>query len=198
VLRRTLLQTGVAFFFLRPARALARILQAPPFSLAEIETLSAIAEVVLPSDLSAQERKRVVDRFVAWFVNYRQGADMGHGYGASTLRQPAGPSPVTRYPPQFVAIATAARERGGATFAALPAASRREIVEKLLNEPQPVNRLPAQPTGASLIADLMGSYFTSSNAWDRCYQAQILRDYCRTLDNSEQAPRAINGGRGPR
>jgi hypothetical protein len=62
---------------------------------------------------------------------------MGHGYGASTLRQPSGPSPVLRYPPQFVALANAARERGGATFAALPAASRREIVEKLLNEPQP-------------------------------------------------------------
>jgi hypothetical protein len=84
----------------------------------------------------------------------------------------------------------------GETFAALPAASRREIVEKLLNEPQPVNRLPAQPTGASLIADLMGSYFTSSDAWDRCYRAQILRDYCRTLDNSAEQPRAINGGRG--
>jgi hypothetical protein len=52
-----------------------------------------------------------------------------------------------------------------------------------------VNRLPAQPTGASLIADLMGSYFTSSDAWDRCYRAQILRDYCRTLDNSAEQPR---------
>ena len=198
MLRRTLLQTGVAFFFIRPARALARILQAPPFTIAETETLSAIAEVVLPSDLSAQERKRVVDRFVTWFVNYRQGADMGHGYGASTLRQPSGPSPISRYAPQFAALATAARERGGATFAALPAVGRREIVQKLLNEPQPVNRLPAQPTGASLIADLMGSYFTSSNAWDRCYRAQILRDYCRTLDNSAEQPRAITGVRGPR
>ena len=165
----------------------------PPFSIADIETLSAIAEVVLPSDLSAQERKRAVDRFVAWFVNYRQGADMGHGYGASTLRQPSGPSPVTRYPPQFMALATAARGRGGATFAALPVAGRREIVEKLLNEPQPVNRLPAQPTGASLIADLMGSYFTSADAWDRCYRAEIQRDNCRTLDNSAEAPRAIRG-----
>ena len=196
MLRRTLLQTGVGFFFIRPARALARILQAPPFSIAETETLSAVAEVVLPSDLSAQERKRAVDRFVAWFVNYRQGADMGHGYGAATLRQPSGPSPITRYPSQFAALATAARERGGSTFAALPAASRRDIVEKLLNGPQPVNRLPAQPTGASLIADLMGSYFTSADAWDRCYRAEIQRDNCRTLDNSAEQPRAINGGRG--
>lgn len=195
MLRRTLLQTGVAFFFIRPARALARILQAPPFSVAETETLSAIAEVVLPSDLTAQERKRIVDRFIAWFANYRAGADMGHGYGASTLRQPSGPSPISRYPPQFAALANAAQERGSASFAALPTAARREIVEKFLNEPQPVNRLPAQPAGASLIADLMGSYFTSSNAWDRAYRAQILRDYCRTLDNSAEQPRPIQGRR---
>jgi hypothetical protein len=193
MLRRTLLQTAVAFFVVRPTRALARLLQAPPFSTSEIETLSSIAEVVLPSDLGAQNRKRAVDRFVAWFVNYRPGADMGHGYGASTVRQPAGPSPAARYPPQFVALETAARERGAATFSALPAAARREVVEKLLNEPQPVNRLPAQPTGASLIADFMGSYFTSADAWDRCYRAEIRRDSCRTLDDSARQPAAISG-----
>src|SRR5690349_20059651 len=147
MLRRTLLQIAVTLLAVRPVRALARMLQAPPFSTREIDTLSAIADVVLPSALSAQEKKRAVDRFVAWFVNYRQGADMGHGYGASTLRQSSGPSPVSRYPQQFVAIESAARERGGGTFASLPIATRREIVEKLLNEPQPINRLPAQPTG---------------------------------------------------
>jgi hypothetical protein len=195
MLRRTLLQTAVAFFVVRPTRALARMLQAPPFSTREIETLSSIAEVVLPSDLGAADRKRVVDRFAAWFVNYRQGADMGHGYGASTLRQPSGPSPAARYPPQFAALENAARERGGATFTALPIAARREVVEKLLNEPQPVNRLPAQPTGASLIADFMGSYFTGADAWDRCYRAEIRRDSCRTLDDSAQQPTAISSRR---
>jgi hypothetical protein len=191
-----MLQTAVGFLVFRPVRALARMLQAAPFSARETETLTSIAEIVLPSDLTAQERRRVVDRFTAWFVNYKPGADMGHGYGASTLRQPSGPSPAQRYPPQFAAIDAAVKERGGSTFAALPAATRREIVEKLLNEPQPVNRFPAQPTGASLIADFMGSYFTSANAWDRCYRAQILRDSCRTLDNSEQQPQAMRAGRG--
>jgi hypothetical protein len=191
MLRRTLLQVAASLLAVRPVRALARMLQAPPFSTREIETLSAIADVVLPTALSAQDRKRVVDRFVAWFVNYRQGADMGHGYGASTLRQPSGPSPVSRYAPQFTAIEAAARERGGGTFASLPAAARRDIVEKLLNEPQPVSRLPAQPTGANLIADFMGSYFTGADAWDLCYRAEIRRDSCRTLDDSTRQPRAI-------
>ena len=58
-----MLQTAVGFLVFRPVRALARMLQAAPFSARETETLTSIAEIVLPSDLTAQERKRVVDRF---------------------------------------------------------------------------------------------------------------------------------------
>ena len=68
---------------------------------------------------------------------------------------------------------------------------RLRVVEELLNNPQPVNRLPAQPTGASLVADLMGSYFNSADAWDTCYRAEIQRDSCRTLDNSAEPPRPV-------
>src|SRR4030095_4359630 len=159
MLRRTLLQFIAALVVSRPIRSLARVLQAPPFKPLAIATLVALADVVLPADLASAGRRRVVDRFVAWFVNYREGADMGHGYGASTLRTPSGPSPALRYPEQFAALDAAARDRGAASFSALPPAARREIVEKVLNEPRPVNRLPDQPTGANLIADVMGSYF---------------------------------------
>jgi hypothetical protein len=129
-----------------------------------------------------------VSAFASWFANYKQGADMGHGYGASTLRAPSGASPFSRYAAQFTALDATAKSRGGQTFRALAVADRRIVVEQFLNDPQPVNRLPGQPTGANLIADLMGSYFTSANAWDVCYGAQILRDSCRTLENSESAP----------
>ena len=193
MLRRTLLQIIAALVVSRPIRSLARVLQPPPFKPLEIETLVALADVVLPSDLTPAGRRRVVDRFVAWFVNYREGADMGHGYGASTLRTPSGPSPALRYPEQFAALDAAAKDRGAASFAVLAPAARREIVEKLLNEPRPVNRLPAQPTGANLIADVMGSYFTSAEAWDRCYRAEIGRDSCRTLDDSAGEPRRFEG-----
>jgi hypothetical protein len=130
---------------------------------------------------------------VAWFVSYREGADMGHGYGASTLRPPSAASPALRYPQQFAALDAAARDRGAAAFAALAPAARREVIEKLLDEPQRVNRLPARPTGANLIADFMGSYFTSADAWDRCYRAEIRRDSCRTLDDSAAEPRPLEG-----
>lgn len=163
------------------------------FDADQTATLNALAETVLPSGLSANDRRLAVRSFVSWFANYKAGADMGHGYGASTLRQPSGPSPIARYPPQFAALADAARARGAASFAGLPIAARREVVEVFLNQPQPVNRLPAQPTGANLVADFMGSYFNSQDGWNLCYRAEINRDACRTLDNSEKAPAPIKG-----
>ena len=192
MLRRTLLKSLAAAFAARPAATLAQ--QAAPattFSPTEIETLHAIGDVVLPAEISADARRKAVTTFVSWFANYRQGADMGHGYGASTLRTASGPSPFSRYAAQFTALEASARSRGGLTFRALSAPDRRIIVEQLLNDPQPVNRLPAQPTGANLVADLMGSYFTSADAWDTCYRAEIQRDSCRTLDNSAEPPRPI-------
>jgi hypothetical protein len=190
--RRTLLKTLAAAFAARPAATLAQqAAAATTFSPSEIETLHALAEVALPAEIGADARRKAVTAFVSWFANYRQGADMGHGYGASTLRAASGASPFSRYAAQFTALEATARSRGGPTFRALPASDRRAIVEQLLNDPQPVNRLPAQPTGANLVADLMGSYFTGADAWDVCYHAEIQRDSCRTLDDSAEPPRPI-------
>ena len=167
----------------------------PAFSAAEISTLGAIAEVVLPSTLTADDRRIAVRAFTTWFNNYKQGADMGHGYGASTLRQPSGPSPIARYPAQFAALDAAARDQGAQTFAALAPPVRRQVVESLLNT-TPVSRMPAQPSGANLVADFMGLWFNSQEGWNACYQAEINRDTCRTLDGSERPPKPI--GKEPR
>jgi hypothetical protein len=170
--------------------------QAPPIADAEVATLQAIAEVVLPTAVAQAERDRVVAAFVAWVRNYRENADMGHGYGSSTLRQRSSASPAGRYPAQFAALEAAAKASGAASFAALPIEGRRQAIEAALNTPQPVTRMPAQPTGQNLIADFMGSYFTSADAWDLAYQAQIGRDRCRTLDGSDQAPEPLGRSQG--
>jgi len=196
--RRTWLRALGACFLLRKAGVPVLALDAPPaqaatFAASEISALTAIAEVVLPTALTADDRRLVVRAFSSWFANYTPGADMGHGYGSSTLRASSGPSPISRYPAQFAALDQAATVRGAKTFAALPIAARRELVESALNTPQPVNRLPASPTGANLVADLMGSYFNSQDGWNLCYRAEINRDSCRTLDDSSSAPKPIRG-----
>jgi hypothetical protein len=186
--RRTLLRsllTALAAGPLARARLFARGQQ---LSGAEIATLNAIAEVVLPSELGADGRDLVVERFVTWVREYREGADMGHGYGFASLRRPSGPSPAGSYPAQFDALDAAARSAGGATFAALPVDARRIIIENALNTPQRVTRLPSQPNGANLVADFMGLYYSSPDAWDLAYERRIGRDRCRSLDGSDARP----------
>jgi hypothetical protein len=190
--RRTLFQSVAAVLLSRP---FARWPIAAPAQAAlssrDVATLHAVADVVLPDAVGADGKALVVDRFVAWVKNYREGADMGHGYGASTLRRPSGPSPALRYPPQFAALDQAAVALGATTFAALSRQRRVSIVEARLNEPERVTRLPSQPTGANLIADLMGFYFNGPDARDLCYQRDIGADRCRSLAGSEQEPERL-------
>src|SRR6188472_4026306 len=136
MLRRTLLKSLAAAFAARPVVTLAQqAAGATTFSPTEVDTLHAIADVVLPAEIGADARRKAVAELASWFANYRQGADMGHGYGASTLRAGSAPSPFSRYASQFAALEATARARGAQTFRALPAPDRRAIVEELLNNP---------------------------------------------------------------
>jgi len=198
--RRTLLQSIAGVFVARPLVDLQGASQAsaavPDLTTANVAALHAVGEVVLPASIGERARRDAVEKFVAWVRNYKSGADRGHGYGASTLSAPTGPSPALQYPAQFAALDAQAASQGAASFAALPLDKRRGVVETLLNTPQPVNRLPARPTGANLIADVMGFYFTGADAQNLAYNAEINRDSCRSLDGSDRAPAPLGGGRG--
>ncbi len=181
-----------ALVALPPVARLRAAAQAPspvaPFTDDQKAALSAIADVALPVSIGAAGRTAATDRFIAWHLNYKASADMGHGYGASTLRPPS-PAPVLpRYAAQFTALDQAAKAQGAMSFASASAVIRRAIVETALNTPQPVNRMPARPTGANLVADFMGLYFNSAAAFDEAYNSAIGRDRCRGLDGSDQAP----------
>src|SRR6187402_315978 len=176
--RRTLLQSlaaAIAAPRLWPKASL-RAQTAANLTDANVAALTAMAEVVLPSSLDAANRDAVVSRFVGWVRNYREGADRGHGYGASRLSAPTGPSPAAMYPPQFAALDRFAADAGAPDFVRASREIRRAVVIKALNEPQPTTRMPASPTGANLVADFMGLYFNGSDAWDLCYQAAIGSD----------------------
>src|SRR4051812_16505115 len=100
--RRTLLQSLAAALLVRPPLpSLAAGQSTAPLTEAQAATLRALAEVVLPSALGDAGRGAAVDRFAAWIRDYREGADRGHSYGASTISPAAGPSPALRYPAQF-------------------------------------------------------------------------------------------------
>ncbi len=146
-------------------------------------TLAAIAEVVLPAEA---DRPAAVSAFTRWIANYKEGADTDHGYGNTRIRT-TGPSPARNYPAQIAALDAAAKAKSAAGFAAASLDQRRALVEAAIADAK-VERLPARPTGAHIITDLMGHYFNSSSASDLCYRANIGRDSCRGLPGSENAP----------
>lgn len=167
----------------------------PPFTTDQTAMLAAIADVTLPASIGEAGRATATQRFVTWHLNYRMGADMGHGYGASTVRA-GSPAPVLpRYAAQFAALDQAAKAQGAASFVAASSEIRRTVIEAALNTPQPITRMPARPTGANLIADFMGLYFNGAAAFDQAYNAAIGRDRCRGLDGSDQPPPPLPASR---
>jgi hypothetical protein len=194
--RRTLLQTIAAVLFTGPLARVGLLAQTPRAVLtdANIATLKAVSEAVLPSALGEAGRSAAVDRFVAWVRDYREGADRGHSYSSSTVSQPTGPSPAARYPSQFAALDELARTRGAMSFASLALDGRREVIQAVLDKPQRIANMPARPNGASLVADLMGYYYGSESAYDLAYDAAIGRDSCRGLDGSNLPPAPLRKG----
>jgi hypothetical protein len=165
--------------------------QPPALTAADEGRLRALAEVVLPGELARAARDEVVDGFLRWVRNYREGAEMDHGYGFTRLRRtPA--SPAARYPAQLAALDRAARARGGA-FESLDAGRRKAVVASAI-EAAGVERLPARPTGDHIATDLMGFYFYGAAAADLAYRAEIGRDSCRGLPGSDAPPPRLRAG----
>lgn len=154
-----------------------------PSGVPDAGTLTAIAEVVLPSDC---DRPAAVAAFSRWIRDYHEGADTDHGYGFTRIRS-TGPSPARNYPQQVAALDAAARTAGAAAFASAPLAVRRAILESTLTAAK-IERLPPRPNGAHVAGDLMAHYFHSSDAEDLCYHAAIGRDSCRGLPGSDKEP----------
>lgn len=170
--------------------------QAQPTSPLNTVTLHAVAEAVLPSALTAEERADAVATFVEWVAGYRANADAGHGYGNTRLRR-TGPSPASAYPDQLAALDTAARAEGAASLAAMSVDARRRVIEAALTAPARVTQMPSQPNGTHVVTDFMGRFFHGPQGYNLAYGAAINRLDCRGLAGSEAPPAPLpsRGGR---
>jgi hypothetical protein len=179
--RRTLIQllaSGAAWLGLAPAS----LAQVPRLSPKDEARLRSVADAVLPSELGTTQAA-VVDDFLRWLRNYREGAEMDHGYGFTRLRR-TGPSPVGRYTAQLAAL--------GSSFETLDRAARQRRVEEAIAAAG-IDRLPARPTGDHIAVDLMAFYFNSPAAVDIAYRRVIRRDQCRGLPGSDARPDPLRG-----
>ena len=153
---------------------------------ADTRTLRALAEVVLPSTLGSAGITAEVHAFQRWIAGYREGVELLHGYGTSTLEF-AGPTPATRWAQQLDALDAAARKTDGRRFAALSLEGRRQLVEGALVALK-AERLPPLTIAPHVALALLTHFYGGAAASDLCYEARIGKQQCRPLAQSPRKP----------
>jgi hypothetical protein len=183
--RRTLLQWVTAAAAILPFERVRVWAQPRELDADAIARLHEIGPTVLPASLGAARVRGIVDGFVKWARDYREGVPLAHGYGHPRLVR-SGPSPVPRYLSQLAALDDAARARGG-RWSTLDAEARRSVLDAAFTTAG-IRNLPPRPAGQHVVADLMAFYFRSSDANDDCYDAMINREVCRPIAITTRKP----------
>jgi hypothetical protein len=154
-----------------------------------LEGLPPVAEAVLPAEIGTAGQKEALEAFLGWIRDHDAGRYLEHGYGHTRVEK-SRPAPVDKYPAQLQALETAARARHGKGFGSLDLGARRALLGEAFAALK-ISALGGRPTGAHVAADLMSHYFSSIEANDLCYEAEIGRDSCRSLKGSEERPEPL-------
>ena len=144
--------------------------------------LKALAEAVLPSALGPAGAARVSRDFLRWMDEYKEGAELVHGYGTSQLRfSRASPRPAW----------AVQLERLGSRISALGSRQtleqRRQVVRDELKDER-LDRMPSVGQASHVAVALLAFYYASSEAADLCYNAKIGRQSCRPLAQNPRKP----------
>lgn len=148
--------------------------------------LSALAEVVLPSEIGEEGRTAAVIAFDQWLRGYRGGAELLHGYGQGEIRQTP-PSPAARFETDLAALDRAARQTRGRPFAGLSVAERRPLVEAAIGAAAP-QAIPATADATHVAVALLAHWADSTAGYDLAYRARINRFACRPLATNPDRP----------
>ena len=154
---------------------------------ADPATLDALAEVVLPSAaLGKAALTKAINAFRKWGAEYREGAELNHGYGTSRLRA-LGPTPMTRWTTQLDDLDAAAKAKHQKAFHELPAGDRVDLVRAAL-QGQRLDRMPGIGDANHVALALLSHFYNSSDANDLCYEARIGDKTCRPLPQQARKP----------
>jgi hypothetical protein len=184
--RRAVLKSMAVVLALLPFRSARLLAQAAAFEIEHAPMLKEIAAAVLPESLGRTGTDALAGLFGRWLTEYRAGATMDHGYGATRVQQTP-PLPFDRYARQMTELDRAAVDRGAVSFAALPLALRRSVITDALRAAN-LDTMPQRPNGQHIVTDLMTFYFRSNDANDLCHRAKVQRHACRGLRDALNPP----------
>ncbi len=148
--------------------------------------LRGMGEVVLPTDLGAAGRERVIVGFEGWLDGFEPVPELMHGYGSQEIRYgPGDPGP--RWSSQLMALDIEAHKRWSTGFAELDPRRRADLVRRHVAESGPPRITPT--ARAEHVAAALLSYWVSTpDATNVCYGRLINPGTCRPLDASRDEP----------
>lgn len=146
--------------------------------------LRAVSEAVLPTEIGRDGAARAAREFQQWVDDYRDNAEIVHGYGTSALSV-APPSPRAKWAAQLLAWRR---------FPEMSLDDRRAAVRAAVRAVK-LERMPAVNDAPHVSIALLSHFYHSSAANDLCYQAQIGRELCRPLAAVSRKPLPLAGRR---
>jgi hypothetical protein len=154
-----------------------------------------VAQAVLPAEIGTAGQKEALAAFVTWIHEHGAGRYLEPGYGHTRIAKSTA-APLETYRAQLQALEAAARRRHGKGFGALDLAARRALLVEAFAALK-IDGLGERPAGRHVATDLMSHYFGSVEANDLCYEAEIGRDSCRSLEGSGERPEPMAKARKP-
>ena len=158
------------------------------------ETLRAVAEAVLPTELGDQGRERAVAAFEVWSDGLEPVAELAHPYLVPETRY-SGPDPRPGWAAQLQGLDKECRSRHGVSLAAIDMPERRKMLERPLGPAGPGLGSPANANHIAVA--LMAHFFASPAATDLCYQRVISTRQCRGLEGAGAKPAVLAAGDAP-
>lgn len=149
-------------------------------------TLHALAQCVLPSELSPSQLSATVRDFQRWIAGYRANVEMVHGYGTSALERTRS-TPATVWARQLDALEVSARRVHRRSFADVTPAQRQQLVQADLDALD-ATRIPSLARATHVALAVLAHFYGSAVATDMCYEASIARQTCRPLGTSGRKP----------
>lgn len=155
--------------------------------------LEALGESVLPaSTLGASGVARVVADFEKWLQGFEPVAERDHGYLTSEIEY-GPPDPAPRWRSQLEALELECQKRHGKSFAELQAKERQVLLRKQIRR-DPLDRLPDAAEARHVAVGLLAHFYTTPEANDLCYQAEIAQYSCRGLQSAPGKPAPLKKG----
>jgi len=153
------------------------------------ETLLALGQTILPTDLGSDGVSRVVGAFQVWLSEYTAGAELLHGYGTGEIAY-APSDPTDRWNEQLDGLDAVARENTATSFHELTNPARTQIVVHVLGDVDG-DRLPSPGRAHHVAVGLLAFFFATPEATDLCYGVNIAKNTCRPLADSPKRPEPV-------